>query len=183
MSDNPVFERIQEEVDSADVVLFMKGSPVFPQCGFSAATVQALTLLGVKFKGIDVLQDSEIRDGIKEFTNWPTIPQLYVKGEFVGGCDIVREMYETGELRPVLFRQRRRDRAERSLIPATCIPSSFGRLNCGRFISLNSKYRLMDSESQQLLDGFAPYPENSSFLHRVVQLFLKMDGMKSIIGL
>ena len=98
MSDNPVFERIQEEVDSADVVLFMKGSPVFPQCGFSAATVQALTLMGVKFKGIDVLQDSEIRDGIKEFTNWPTIPQLYVKGEFVGGCDIVREMYETGEL-------------------------------------------------------------------------------------
>lgn len=98
MSDNSVFERIQEEVDSADVVLFMKGSPVFPQCGFSAATVQALTLLGVKFKGIDVLQDSEIRDGIKEFTNWPTIPQLYVKGEFVGGCDIVREMYETGEL-------------------------------------------------------------------------------------
>ena len=98
MSDNPVFERIQEEVDSADVVLFMKGSPVFPQCGFSAATVHALTLMGVKFKGIDVLQDSEIREGIKEFTSWPTIPQLYVKGEFVGGCDIVREMYETGEL-------------------------------------------------------------------------------------
>ena len=73
MSDNPVFERIQEEVDSADVVLFMKGSPVFPQCGFSAATVQTLTLMGVKFKGIDVLQDSEIREGIKEFTNWPTI--------------------------------------------------------------------------------------------------------------
>ena len=98
MSDNPVFERIQDEVDSSDVVLFMKGSPVFPQCGFSAAVVQALTLIGVKFKGIDVLQDSEIRDGIKEFTNWPTIPQLYVKGEFVGGCDIVREMHETGEL-------------------------------------------------------------------------------------
>ena len=90
MSDNPVFKRIQGEVDSSDVVLFMKGSPVFPQCGFSAAVVQALTLIGVKFKGIDVLQDSEIRDGIKEFTNWPTIPQLYVKGEFVGGCDIVK---------------------------------------------------------------------------------------------
>ena len=98
MSDNPIFERIQGEVDSSDVVLFMKGSPVFPQCGFSAAVVQALTLIGVKFKGIDVLQDSEIRDGIKEFTNWPTIPQLYVKGEFVGGCDIVREMHEAGEL-------------------------------------------------------------------------------------
>lgn len=98
MSDNPVFKRIQQEVDSSDVVLFMKGSPIFPQCGFSSAVVQALTLMGVKFKGVDVLQDSEIRDGIKEFTNWPTIPQLYVKGEFVGGCDIVREMYESGEL-------------------------------------------------------------------------------------
>ena len=98
MSDNPVFERIQEEVASSDVVLFMKGSPIFPQCGFSSAVVQALTLMGVKFKGVDVLQDSEIRDGIKEYANWPTIPQLYVKGEFVGGCDIVREMNESGEL-------------------------------------------------------------------------------------
>ncbi|OUX28447.1 MAG: monothiol glutaredoxin, Grx4 family [Rhodospirillaceae bacterium TMED256] len=98
MSDNPVFERIKDEVDSSEVVLFMKGSPVFPQCGFSAAAVQALTLTGVKFKGIDVLQDSEIRDGIKQFANWPTIPQLYVRGEFVGGCDIIREMYENGEL-------------------------------------------------------------------------------------
>jgi len=98
MSDNPVFGRIKDEIDSNDVVLYMKGSPVFPQCGFSAATVQALTLLGVKFKGIDVLQDPGIREGIKEFSSWPTIPQLYVKGEFVGGCDIVREMYETGEL-------------------------------------------------------------------------------------
>ena len=98
MSDNPVFERIKDEIDSSEVVLFMKGSPVFPQCGFSAAAVQALTLTGVKFKGIDVLQDSEIRDGIKQFANWPTIPQLYVKGEFVGGCDIIREMYENGEL-------------------------------------------------------------------------------------
>ncbi len=98
MSDNPVFGRIQEDIDNNDVVLFMKGSPVFPQCGFSAALVQALTLLGVKFKGVDVLQDSSIRQGIKEFSSWPTIPQLYVKGEFVGGCDIVREMYEAGEL-------------------------------------------------------------------------------------
>ncbi len=98
MNDNPVIGRIREDVAENDVVLFMKGTPVFPQCGFSAATVQALTLLGVKFKGIDVLQDPSLRDGIKEFSSWPTIPQLYVKGEFVGGCDIVREMYETGEL-------------------------------------------------------------------------------------
>jgi len=98
MNDNPAIGRIREDVAENDVVLFMKGTPVFPQCGFSAATVQALTLLGVKFKGIDVLQDPSLRDGIKEFSSWPTIPQLYVKGEFVGGCDIVREMYETGEL-------------------------------------------------------------------------------------
>jgi len=98
MSDNPVISRIQGEVDENDVVLFMKGTPMFPQCGFSAAVAHALTTLEVKFKGIDVLEDGELRQGIKEFTNWPTIPQLYVKGEFVGGCDIVREMYETGEL-------------------------------------------------------------------------------------
>lgn len=98
MSDHPVFERIKEEVTGNDVVLFMKGTPVFPQCGFSATVVQALSLLGVKFKGIDVLADGEIREGIKAYSDWPTIPQLYVKGEFVGGCDIVREMYESGEL-------------------------------------------------------------------------------------
>ena len=102
MSDNPVFDRIQSEIDSTDVVLFMKGSPVFPQCGFSAAVVQALTLMGIKFKGVDVLQDGDIREGIKDFTDWPTIPQLYVKGEFVGGCDIIREMYESGELQQYL---------------------------------------------------------------------------------
>lgn len=102
MSDNPVFGRIEEDVKTNDVVLFMKGTPVFPQCGFSAALVQALTLLGVKFKGIDVLQDPSLRQGIKEFSSWPTIPQLYVKGEFVGGCDIVREMYESGELTELL---------------------------------------------------------------------------------
>ncbi len=95
---NPVFERIQSEIADNDVVLYMKGSPVFPQCGFSAAVVQVLTHLGVRFQGIDVLADPEIRDGIKAFSNWPTIPQLYVKGEFVGGCDIVREMFENGEL-------------------------------------------------------------------------------------
>src|SRR5579885_2048648 len=100
--DATVTDRIKNDVTSNDVVLFMKGSPVFPQCGFSAAVVQVLTHLGVKFKGVDVLQDPSIRQGIKEFSNWPTIPQLYVKGEFVGGCDIVREMFETGELQTLL---------------------------------------------------------------------------------
>ena len=98
MSDNPTNDRIQQEVDSSDVVLFMKGSPIFPQCGFSSTVVQVLTHVGVKFKGIDVLADDGIRNGIKEFSSWPTIPQLYVKGEFIGGCDIIREMYEAGEL-------------------------------------------------------------------------------------
>jgi monothiol glutaredoxin len=98
MSEPQIFERIRHEVGQNDVVLFMKGTPVFPQCGFSAAVVQALSNLGVKFKGVDVLQDPELREGIKRFTNWPTIPQLYVKGEFVGGCDIIREMYQSGEL-------------------------------------------------------------------------------------
>ncbi len=102
MSDNPVHERIRNEVEGNDVVLFMKGTPVFPQCGFSATVVQVLSLLGVKFKGIDVLADGEIREGVKSYTSWPTIPQLYVKGEFVGGCDIVREMYQTGELQELL---------------------------------------------------------------------------------
>jgi monothiol glutaredoxin len=90
--------RIADEIKSSDVVLFMKGTPAFPQCGFSAATVQILSHLGVKFKAIDVLKDPEVRQGIKDFSNWPTIPQLYVKGEFVGGCDIVREMFESQEL-------------------------------------------------------------------------------------
>jgi len=97
-----VADQIQKELAEHDVVLFMKGSPVMPQCGFSAAVVQVLNHLGVKFKGIDVLADAEIRQGIKEFSNWPTIPQLYVKGEFVGGCDIVREMYQSGELSDLL---------------------------------------------------------------------------------
>ena len=99
---NTVFEQIRGEVEGHDVVLFMKGTPVFPQCGFSAAVVQILSHLGVKFKGIDVLQDPGLRQGIKDFSSWPTIPQLYVKGEFVGGCDIVREMAETGELEQLL---------------------------------------------------------------------------------
>ena len=97
-ADHPVFERIKTEIEEQDVVLFMKGTPVFPQCGFSAAVVQILSHIGVKFKSVDVLSDMEIREGIKAFSNWPTIPQLYVKGEFVGGCDIIREMFEEGEL-------------------------------------------------------------------------------------
>jgi monothiol glutaredoxin len=98
----PVFDRIKDEVAQNQVTLFMKGTPVFPQCGFSAQVVQILTQIGVKFKGVDVLADPEIRQGIKEFSQWPTIPQLYVKGEFVGGCDIIREMYEAGELQDLL---------------------------------------------------------------------------------
>ena len=100
--ENPVHEQIRKEVGSTDVVLYMKGSPVFPQCGFSAAVVQVLSHMGVKFKGIDVLADPSLRQGVKDFSNWPTVPQLYVKGEFVGGCDIVREMYQTGELLELL---------------------------------------------------------------------------------
>lgn len=95
-------DRIASDIASNDVVLYMKGTPVFPQCGFSAAAVQILSNLGVKFKAVDVLKDPEVRQGIKEFSNWPTIPQLYVKGEFVGGCDILREMYEADELKPFL---------------------------------------------------------------------------------
>jgi monothiol glutaredoxin len=90
--------QIEREINEHDVVLFMKGTPVFPQCGFSAVMVQVLSHLGVKFKGIDVLTDPALRQGIKAFSDWPTVPQLYVKGEFTGGCDIVREMFETGEL-------------------------------------------------------------------------------------
>jgi monothiol glutaredoxin len=96
---NPVSERIAQDIASHDVVLFMKGTPVFPQCGFSAAVVGVLSELGVKFTSFDVLKDPELRTGIKDFSNWPTIPQLYVKGEFIGGADIVREMFETGELK------------------------------------------------------------------------------------
>jgi len=99
MSENSVFDRINQEIQENPVVLYMKGTPIFPQCGFSAAVVQVLSELGVKFKGVDVLMDPPLRDGIKQFSDWPTIPQLYVKGEFVGGCDIVREMFETGELK------------------------------------------------------------------------------------
>ena len=98
MLDTQTKERIQTEIAGTDVVLFMKGTPVFPQCGFSAAVVGVLSHLGIKFRGVNVLEDESIRDGIKHFSDWPTIPQLYVKGEFVGGCDIIREMFESGEL-------------------------------------------------------------------------------------
>ena len=100
MSD--VQTRIADDVKANDVLLYMKGTPVFPQCGFSAMTVQILNTVGVKFKAVDVLSDPDVREGIKAFSNWPTIPQLYVKGEFVGGADILREMYEGGELKPFL---------------------------------------------------------------------------------
>jgi monothiol glutaredoxin len=102
MSEPEVFGRIRSEIGKNDVLLFMKGTPVFPQCGFSAAVVDVLSQLGVKFHGVNILVDDELRQGIKEFSQWPTIPQLYVKGEFVGGCDIVREMFETGELEQLL---------------------------------------------------------------------------------
>ena len=102
MLDETTRDRIQTEVDGNDVLLFMKGTPVFPQCGFSAAVIQVLSHLQVKFSSVNVLEDPDIRDGIKQYSDWPTIPQLYVKGEFVGGCDIIREMYETGELKNFL---------------------------------------------------------------------------------
>lgn len=100
MSD--VASRIEADIKSNPVVLYMKGTPVFPQCGFSARVVQILSHIGVPFKGVNVLEDMEIREGIKAYTNWPTIPQLYVQGEFVGGCDIVMEMFQSGELQGLL---------------------------------------------------------------------------------
>jgi len=102
MTDTPAIELIRQDVESNDVVLFMKGTPMFPQCGFSASVVQILTQLGVKFKGVNVLESDELRQGIKDFTQWPTVPQLYVKAEFVGGADIVREMAMSGELETLL---------------------------------------------------------------------------------
>ena len=91
-------DKIQNIIDENDVLLFMKGTPVMPQCGFSAAVVGVLSHMGIKYNSVNVLEDPEIREGIKEFSDWPTIPQLYVKNEFVGGCDIIREMHESGEL-------------------------------------------------------------------------------------
>lgn len=100
--ENAIFEKIQKDINENDVVLFMKGTADFPMCGFSSLVVQVLKQLDVPFKDLNVLDDPELRQGIKDFTNWPTIPQLYIKGEFIGGCDIVREMYESGELQTLL---------------------------------------------------------------------------------
>ena len=100
---NPVFERIENDIKNNDVVLYMKGNKKIPQCGFSATVAQVLERVGVNnYLDVNVLADNELREGIKAYTNWPTIPQLYVKGEFIGGCDIVREMYQTGELQQLL---------------------------------------------------------------------------------
>lgn len=98
MSDD-VQKSLGEAVNANDVLLFMKGTPTFPQCGFSSVVVQVLDYLGVEYNAVNVLEDQGVREGIKQFSNWPTIPQLYVKGEFVGGCDIVKEMFEAGELK------------------------------------------------------------------------------------
>ena len=101
-STSTAFEKIQSEIGANKVMLFMKGTAMFPQCGFSARVVQILTHCGVKFGTANVLEDPELRDGIKQFSNWPTIPQLYVDGEFVGGCDIVTEMFQSGELQTLM---------------------------------------------------------------------------------
>lgn len=102
MSDNKIFDYITEEIKNNNVVLFMKGTSDFPQCGFSSTVVAILQKLGVEFKDINILTSPELRQGIKDFSDWPTIPQLYVRGEFIGGCDIVKEMYESGELLTLL---------------------------------------------------------------------------------
>ncbi|MDD2878500.1 MAG: Grx4 family monothiol glutaredoxin [Acidiphilium sp.] len=103
-TDSPAFTAIKTSITENPVMLFMKGTAMFPQCGFSARVIQILTHVGVPFKTANVLEDAELRDGIKQFSNWPTIPQLYVNGEFVGGCDIVTEMFQSGELQ-TLFEQ------------------------------------------------------------------------------
>lgn len=99
MNENEIQAWIKQSVETNDVVLFMKGTPQFPQCGFSSQVVQILDQVGIPFVGVNVLEDDAVREGVKEYTDWPTVPQLYVKGEFVGGCDIVREMFENGELK------------------------------------------------------------------------------------
>tara|TARA_B100000683_G_scaffold29161_1_gene26012 strand:- start:48 stop:380 length:333 start_codon:yes stop_codon:yes gene_type:complete len=100
--DQQINDMIKNEIDSNDVCLFMKGTPDAPQCGFSMAVTNMLKILDVKFKGINVLEDQNLRQGIKEYSDWPTIPQLYIKKEFIGGCDIVKEMFENGELKNIL---------------------------------------------------------------------------------
>lgn len=102
MSDNPAHQQITKTVNENDVVVYMKGTPTFPQCGFSSTVVQMFDYLGVDYASVNVLEDPAIRQGIKDVNNWPTIPQVFVKGEFIGGCDIVREMFESGEMRTML---------------------------------------------------------------------------------
>jgi len=102
MTDQAIFEHIKSTVEGDDVVLFMKGTPVFPQCGFSSLATKILEVVGTDFKSVNVLEDMAVREGVKEYSQWPTIPQLYVKGEFVGGSDIMREMYESGELKSLM---------------------------------------------------------------------------------
>ena len=102
-NDRDVQAEITKTVSENDVVLYMKGTPIFPQCGFSSQVVQILDYIGATYESVNVLEDMDIRQGIKEFNNWPTIPQVFVKGEFIGGCDIVREMFETGELRTLMM--------------------------------------------------------------------------------
>jgi monothiol glutaredoxin len=102
MAESDVYDRIQGEIESNPVMLYMKGTPMFPQCGFSARVVQILSHLNVPFQSANVLEDMELREGIKQFSQWPTIPQLYVGGEFVGGCDIIMEMFQSGELETLL---------------------------------------------------------------------------------
>ncbi len=99
---SPIFEFISKEISENDVVLFMKGTAALPMCGFSAQVCQILNILDIRFKDLDVMQNAELRQGIKDFTDWPTIPQLYIKGEFIGGCDIVKDMYKSGDLLSVL---------------------------------------------------------------------------------
>ena len=98
MSENKIFDLIKEQISENDVVLYMKGTADFPQCGFSSMVVGILQSLGLKFKDVNILENAELRQGVKDYSDWPTIPQLYISGEFIGGCDIVREMYENGEL-------------------------------------------------------------------------------------
>ncbi len=100
-----VQEKIRKTVTDNDVVLYIKGTPVFPQCGFSSTVVQIFDYLGVNYESVNVLENQDIRQGIKDYNNWPTIPQIFVKGEFIGGCDIMREMFETGELKTFLAKK------------------------------------------------------------------------------
>ncbi|VAW01314.1 Uncharacterized monothiol glutaredoxin ycf64-like [hydrothermal vent metagenome] len=102
MTDQAILDHIQSTVTGNDIVLYMKGTPVFPQCGFSSLATKILDVVGVEFESVNVLEDMAVREGIKAFSQWPTVPQLYIKGEFVGGSDIMREMYESGELKTLM---------------------------------------------------------------------------------